>query len=268
MTIPASARMLVVRWATAGVGNRSAEEDAAAHRGHPGGDRGLDHVPAEARVLADEDAGGVVLSPPGHEGDGPPEGEGQLRGHGVDVGHRPDAVGAEQGTGVGSRRGQGFLLAESGRAFTSAGSVSDDAHPRVTGGDLDRHRERSHAVVLRRDVDVGTQVGGGESAEHPLRAADLDTDGGGDERGGLAPDGDREALEGLAAPRLPDATPRPGPRSRRPRGAGAGPRGSTLTDFSRSTSAPSTETGSVKALSISWTRLRGPATLTSDGSLT
>ena len=32
-------------------------------------------------------------------------------------------------------------------------------------------------------------------------------------------------------------------------------------------STPSTETGSVKALSISWTRLRGPATSTSAGSL-
>ncbi len=41
----------------------------------------------------------------------------------------------------------------------------------------------------------------------------------------------------------------------------------TLTSSAAVVSAPSTDTGSVKALSISWTRLRGPATCTSAGSL-
>ncbi len=79
-----------------GGGDGSAEQNPASHRANARGDRGLDHVPGEAGVLADDDPGRVPLAPAGHVGDGPPEGEGQLRGHGVLVGHAPDAVGAKE----------------------------------------------------------------------------------------------------------------------------------------------------------------------------
>ncbi len=109
--------------------HRPAQQHAPAHRGHPGGDRGLEHVAGEARVLADQHAGRVPLGAARDERDGAAEGERQLRGHGVDVGHPADAVGAEERP----PRGHGWPFSRSRRTETSAGCVSRTLTPARPG---------------------------------------------------------------------------------------------------------------------------------------
>ena len=68
ITMPASARMLDREVRDRRRRDRAAEHHAPAHRADAGGERGLEHVAREARVLADDDARRVALAAAGDEG--------------------------------------------------------------------------------------------------------------------------------------------------------------------------------------------------------
>ena len=208
--------------------------------------------------------GACRLPAAGDEGDGPPEGERELRRHRVLVGHAADAVGAEErargrdAAGVMAR----LLRSPAPGPTTSAGLVSSTLTPRWPEAISTATGSRPGSGALGR--------AGPRRAAGPRRRAPRDLRGGAGHRRRVTRDGSRRAgrpraataqalerarLAGLPRPRggHPDAAAALEPRA-------AGPRAPTLTRSVTVRSAPSTETGSVKALSISWTRLRGPAT--------
>ena len=79
-----------------GGGNGPAKQHPSSHRADARGDRGLDHVAGEPRVLADDDPRGVALAASRHVGHGAAEREGHLGGDGGLVGHAPNPVGSEE----------------------------------------------------------------------------------------------------------------------------------------------------------------------------
>src|SRR5690606_33983188 len=95
--------------------NRPGQHHAAAHRADASGERCLQHVPGEARVLADHDPWGAVAVPPRDVGERTTEAYGELGRHRSDVRAAADAVRPEILTflrhgGSGSRPAQSRKL--------------------------------------------------------------------------------------------------------------------------------------------------------------
>src|SRR5690606_28937717 len=70
--------------------------DPASHRADAGAEGRLDHVPGQARVLADDDSGVLSGSLARDVGDGAAEAQRQLGGHGRHVGAPAHAVGSKE----------------------------------------------------------------------------------------------------------------------------------------------------------------------------
>ncbi len=100
---PRSARRLRVSIATAGVGSGPTRVTSMPAPMKPGGQRRLDHVARQSRVLADHHP--MAMGAAGeHQPGGLAEPQRGLGGHRVGVGRAADAVGAEQAPGVGHCR--------------------------------------------------------------------------------------------------------------------------------------------------------------------
>ena len=65
------------------------------HGADPGCQGIFKHIPGQSGVLANDDTVAVFMVFD-QKGDSPPDLHGDFRGHGMDVGHPPDAVGAEK----------------------------------------------------------------------------------------------------------------------------------------------------------------------------
>ena len=92
---PRSARRLRVSMATAGVGIGPTRITSMPIGDEARGQRRLDHVARQPRVLADDDAVAMIAAPelaPGGHG----QAQRDLGGHRLGIGRAPDAVGAEQ----------------------------------------------------------------------------------------------------------------------------------------------------------------------------
>ena len=265
-----------VRCATAGVGIGPAEHHAAAHRADAGGERRLEHVAGEARVLADHDARRVALAAAGHEGDRAAEAQRQLR---ASSGARWPRRGCRRCRTGASRASRWSSSACSSvaavRTVTSAGAPRSRARCGPRGRlhlDLDPacpgrarrrparacrprgRRPRRRARLLA--ASPRSAAPGRSPSRRPRRAAAC---------AGAAAHLHRAAPSKVrVAVRLADAGRDLHPR-RCPGRAAAGRRGRCSPSSATVSRAPSTETGSVNALSISCTRLLGPAMRTSAG---
>ena len=185
--------------------HRPAQEHAAPHRGHPGRDRGLEHVAGEAGVLADEHARRVALPAARDEGHGAAQGQRQLGGHGVDVRHPADAVGAEERPGGGRDVVMAALLSRCTRTDTSAGRVSSTLMPAWPGAISTPTGRRGRTAPCAGQRDVGLQVAGRERADERGRPRHRHRHPGRLQARGAAAGDDAEPLEarGSRGPRAP-----------------------------------------------------------------
>ena len=232
--------------------------------------RGLEHVAGEARVLADQDARARgVLPRPATKVTARPRAQRQLGRHRVLVGDAADAVGAEELRVGASSPWSGHRLqsclwrGRRGREVSAGGVASDHGDAGVARGQLHRHRRAAPAVAGDGPRRAGRRRGRRPRGREAGPASTTRTPRAG--RSGLPPRAPRPpGPRTCASVDLADARRDPHPRAaldaqQRVLEADVHRRPSTRAG------APSTETGSVKALSTSCTRLLGPAMRTSRG---
>ncbi len=116
----------------AGVGNGPAQHHAAAHGADARGQGRLEHVAREARVLADDDARGMLDAATRLPRDGGPEAKRDLGGHGPAVRDASDAVGSEERSACSCHGDEALLMGGAGRAHHGSQVTST---PHEEGGE-------------------------------------------------------------------------------------------------------------------------------------